>query len=376
MVLSLVFFLPGPASSQSPSEPSNSNFDKKLLVDLENQLDEFHESKKFSGVVLIAERGKIAFEKSAGYEDPKQKILLGPKSSFRLASVSKAFTAMAIMLLEKEGKLNLDDDIQKHLPDLPYKGITIRNLLHHTGGLPDYMGLAHKHWHPDVPVDERKAVTNEVVQQLFAKHKPKTLFKPGDKWDYSNTGYSLLGRIVTVASGMPCQDFVNQKIFAPLEMKHSKAPTVEAKDFDLKNRVYGFQFLRRRSKWQRLNDWNFLNGVFGDGGVYTSARDLVKWDQALYTERLVSKRMLDQASTAGTLNDGKKTDYGFGWIVLDRGNQKAVTHSGAWVGFNTFIQRELSNQTVLIVLSNSSGKGYEDILSTSRKAFESWKQPK
>ena len=375
MVLPLLLLLPETSSSQSVDEGTASNFDKKLLVVLEQQLNDLHKAKKFSGAVLIAERGKIAFEKSVGYEDPRKEIPLGPKSSFRLASVSKAFTAMAIILLEKEGKLNFDDDIQKHLPDLPYTGIAIRHLLHHTGGLPDYMGLAQKHWHPDVEVDKRKPVTNEVVQQLFAKHKPKALFKPGDKWEYSNTGYSLLGRIVTVASGMPCQEFVDQKIFAPLEMKHSKAFTTGEKGFNLDHRVYGFQFLRRKSKWHRLNDWNFLNGVFGDGGVYTSARDLLKWDQALYTEKLVPKKLLDQAFTPATLNNGKKTDYGFGWIVLDRGDQKAVTHSGAWVGFRTYIFRDLSNQTVLIVLSNSSGKGFDEITATSQKAFESWKQP-
>lgn len=335
--------------------PKVPQFDKAKLDDLAKRLDRAHERKKFSGTVLIAVDGKIVFEKSVGFANVKEQTPFDQHSSFRLASVSKQFTAMGIMLLKEDGKLDLDSPITKFFPELPYEGVTIRHLLHHTGGIPDYMALFTKHWDRETDFDKRKVAFNRDMINLLAEHKPERLFAPGEKWDYSNTGYVLLASVIEKVSGQTIQAFMQNRIFDPLEMKDSRVFEVSigvSKDFDLPSRVYGFMYV---GDDHVDNDWNFLNGMVGDGGIYASARDLLKWDQALYTEKLVKKAMLDEAFTSGVLKNGIETGYGYGWIVSrDKTEGLTTSHDGSWVGFRTSIQRHPDRKLTVIVLSNSS----------------------
>ena len=325
------------------------------MKEFSSLLEDLGSQREFNGTVLIAQDGQILFEKSIGFADVNSQRKLSDSSAFRLASVSKQFTAMCIMMLKEDGKLDFDDSITKHLRELPYKKITIRHLLNHTSGLPDYMGMFSQHWDQDVPDAKKKLVFNKDVLAMFAKHKPKPSFASGDRFEYSNTGYALLANIVESTSGMPIGKFMSQRIFKPLEMKNSKAfEGNDTKDSKDSNRVFGFEFMRKGKFGD--NDHHFLNGIVGDGGVYASARDLIKWDEAWRTEKLVSKKSIDEAFKPGQLNDGSNTDYGFGWVIgkNNKGHLRVI-HNGAWVGFQTYIQRETEEKKLLVILTNCSG---------------------
>ena len=333
--------------------PRTPTLEEVKLNALFKRLDRAFDNRIFSGTVLIAIDGQIVFEKSVGYSNPEDSSPFVENSSFRLASVSKQFTAMGIMMLKEEGKLDFDDDIRKHLPTLPYEGVTIRHLLHHIGGLPDYMSLFSKHWDKGVADDKKKTAFNKDLVQLFSDHQPQRDFAPGERYQYSNTGYVLLGSIIEAASGQGIHEFFRERIFDPVGMNDSFAFSPDEKLFHPDNRVYGFQWSDKESFVEV--DWNYLNGMVGDGGIYASARDLLKWDQALYGDELVSRETLDEAFTAGKLNNGKDTGYGFGWAISrskDRG--LVVSHGGHWVGFRTSIERQVDRKLTVIVLSNNS----------------------
>lgn len=343
-----------PSAAQQSS--SDAGFDREKLTQLKRTLADLDEERQFSGTVLVADQGKIVFESSVGYSDFREEKRFDENASFRLASVSKQFTAMGIMLLKQDGKLDYDDDIRKHIPEIPYQGITVRHLLHHTGGIPDYMSLFAKHWDRETGFKNRKLAFNKDIVALIAEHKPKRLFAPGEKFAYSNTGYALLGYIIEKASGMSAREFLAERIFQPLEMEHSQVFSPE-RNSGLPHQVYGFTYSKRKSKPFIENDYHYLNGAFGDGGIYASARDLLKWDQALYGDKLVTQALIAEAFASGTLNDGSSTGYGFGWGIVEQSDDTvAVSHSGGWVGFRTFIYRDLRHKTVSIVLCNSASQ--------------------
>lgn len=340
--------------------PRVAKFDAESLEKFSARMDKAFENKLFNGTVLIAVEGKVVFEKSVGFANIDEKTPLNENSSFRLASVSKQFTSMGIMLLKEEGKLDFDDDITKYLPTLPYKGVSIRHLMYHTGGLADYMDLFEKHWDTKTAEGKKKTAFNKDLVDLYSKHKPDPDFEPGERYEYSNTGYVLLGSIIEKASGQKIQEFFKSRIFEPLGMNDSSAFAKDENEFNPKSRVFGFA-------WQGdshvANDWNYLNGMVGDGGIYASARDLMKWDQALYGEKLVSQATLDEAFTVGKLNNGKETDYGFGWSVeRSKNDGLTVSHGGSWVGFRTYIVRGVDRKLTVIVLSNNSTSKLDQIL--------------
>jgi CubicO group peptidase (beta-lactamase class C family) len=338
-----------------------------ITSNIEKLLNTMHQNQQFNGTVLIAKKGKIITEQSFGYANPETGEKLTERSSFRLASVSKQFAAMGIMILKERGKLDYDDDIRLYLPELPYDGITIRHLLHHTGGLPDYMGLFEKNWESEKEFDDRSMAYNKDVVTLFAKYKPNIDFEPGEKYAYSNTGYVLLGEIIGRVSKQPIADFFQKNIFDPLEMKDSRAYSLDDK-FQLESRVYGFQYTSRGTI---PNEWTFINGMIGDGGIYASAQDLLKWDQALYTEKLVKQSTLKEAFTSGKLNDGTETGYGFGWGVSETDNgELTVSHSGGWVGFRTNIIRVLDEKLTVITLTNHSSNHLGHVIREVKNIYD------
>jgi len=307
-------------------------------------LTELDQKGKINGVVLVSENSKVIYQKGFGYANYEKKKPNQVQSCFRLGSVTKQFTAMAIMILKDQDKLSYEDDIRKYLPTLPYKGITIRHLLVHTSGLPDYMVLFAGKW------DKDKLAYKEDIVRLLAEYHPPVDFAPGEKWEYSNTGYSLLACIVEKASGMTFTEFMQKHIFTPLDMQNTLLTTGQ-KDQPIKNRVYGYS-----AKFENT-DYHYLNGIVGDGGIYSTVGDLFKWDQGLYNARLVKKSTWAEALTPYTLNDGSTTgDYGFGW-ELYRGDKKdVIEHGGGWAGFSNGISRDLKNQNAIIILTNNEGK--------------------
>ncbi len=309
----------------------------------------------FNGNVLVAESGTVIFEKSYGLANEETKQKLNLQTKFELASVSKQFTAMGIVLLEKQGKLNYDDDISNYIPELSfYDTISIRNLLNHTSGLPDYMDLFEENW------DKSKFVTNEDIVLEFAKHKPELLFLPNEQFDYSNTGYALLGLIIERASHLYFEQFLTKYIFEPLKMSNTfvyrsrfSPKTIDNYALGYVNDDHGKKCLTDSFGKEYYS--YYLDGIVGDGMVNSTLEDLLKWDRALYSNSLVNEEDKNLIFSSGTLSNGEKTDYGFGWFILENAKYgKIVNHSGGWAGYTTYIERHLDMDKTIIFLQNNS----------------------
>lgn len=330
--------------------------------DKTKQLDSLFKSlyaeKKLYGNVLIADKDNIIYQASFGLANHETNAALDAESIFELASVSKQFTAMGIMLLKKQGKLQYSDSLQKFIPGFPYPGITVRHLLNHTSGLPDYMELFAQHW------DSTKIATNKDIIELMTRHRPAPVFDPGEKWEYSNTGYALLATIIEKASGSEFGKYLEKNIFKPLDMKRT---LVLCRRFEKKTPPnYAFGYVREKEgDVYVLPDGvpgvgtmvYSLDGIMGDGTVNSTTTDLLKWDRALYTEKLVSHDAMKEAYTPATLNSGKTHPYGFGWATgTIEGIGSIVNHSGGWPGYGTLIERHLeTGRSIIILLNHETG---------------------
>lgn len=317
---------------------------QKRMKVLAQWLDALHADGAFNGTVLLTQHGTIRFEKHCGFSDVDGAVPLSEHSSFSLASVSKPFTALGILLLARRGRLTLDDRMAQHIPTLAsYGGITIKQLLHHTSGLPDYMELARVHWDPE------RILTNPDLIDLMATHRPPPYFAPGQRFEYSNTGYALLGEIIGRVSGIQFAEFMADEIFEPLGMNDSAAFNLASKGCPLRSRVFGMRKSMDRSSKKVRYDLNYLDGVFGDGGIYASARDIARWDSALRDGKLIPCDAYAKACISGRLNNGERTGYGFGWEIEA---PNVVGHWGEWQGFTSYVRRSQENCELLVVLSN------------------------
>jgi N-acyl-D-amino-acid deacylase len=250
---------------------------------------------------------------------------------------------MCILILQEKGMLQLDDDSKKFIPELPYKGISIRHLMTHTSGIPEYFDIFQRY---KTPLD---TLTNEKLLILLATYKPALDFITGTKWNYCNTNYVLLVSIIERASKMPIDAFIKKYIAAPLGLKdtyvyHVLMPSVPP------NHVYGFE---ETGETKKPNDLTVFDGVVGDGNVYSSVEDLYKWEQSLYTEKLVKKKTMAQAFEPVKLKDGTIYPYGFGWFIENEKEQKFF-HTGGWAGFINLIYRDVKNNRTIILLSSGS----------------------
>ncbi len=265
-------------------------FGQDNVQKIDSFLTSIYNSGNMNGNVLIAEKGKIIYKKSFGFSNETTKEKLNENSIFELASVSKQFTAMAIVILEEKGKLNYDENISKYIPELSdYPNITIRNLLNHTGGLPEYMEIM------DSTFDKTKIATNKDVISTFAKQKPQVLFEPNTKWEYSNTGYALLASIIEKVSGMSYGDYLLETIFMPLKMTNTFVYKRRFAPKKVANYAYGYVYSDSLQKYLLPDDLAetkrvvWLDGIVGDGSVNSTVIDLIKWDRALYADKLISK---------------------------------------------------------------------------------------
>jgi N-acyl-D-aspartate/D-glutamate deacylase/CubicO group peptidase (beta-lactamase class C family) len=313
------------------------------LKRLDSILFVMQQQELLNGAVLWAENGKTEYTRAAGVANIQTGEKITTKSAFNLASVSKQFVAMLVMILAQEGKLAYDDPITKLLPEVPYPNITIRNLLNHTGGMVEYFDLAQRYLGP------LDTLTNDGMLQLFKTHHPPLEFQPGEKWSYSNTGYVMLGSIVARASGKSFAEYFNEKIAVPLGLKntyvhHHQMPV----PFPTPNRVYGFSRVNGKNE---ANDLIRIDGVIGDGNVYSSVEDLAKWVNALDEYKLLPRAAMKIAYTPAKLNDGTTYPYGFGWGFEKNG--EVIAHTGSWVGFRTIVWRDTVRHVTLIALDNS-----------------------
>jgi len=333
-----------------------------LVASLDSITTAAVDTARFNGTVLVARDGEVIYQKSFGWANYDTREPLNDSSLFELASVSKQFTSMGIMILKERGALSYDDDVKTYIPELPYQGMTIRHFLTHTSGIPDYMDLFLKtRW------DRDKIVYNEDIVEALAKYKPDVLFTPGERWEYSNTAYALLATIIGRVSGKTYGQFLDENIFDPVGMTRTRTyNTRRSKGEVIPNYAFGFVYsdsLQRFALPDSLKDYWYvrtLDGVEGDGIVNSTTGDLFKWNKSLYTELLVKNLTVEEAFTPVTLNDGSTYPYGFGWgIETDSVMGKIVRHSGGWPGYSTHIRRYIDRGDCIIILSNNGGFGRE-----------------
>jgi CubicO group peptidase (beta-lactamase class C family) len=303
--------------------------------------------------VLVIKHGQVLFERGYGVTDLRSLHKIDARTNFRLASVTKQFTAMAIMLLVHDGKLRYGDRLTDIFSDFPAYGyaITIRNLLNHTSGLQDYEDLMPPP-DPNVPV-EQSQINDEGVLKLL-EQQTTTKFPPGTQWAYSNSGYVVLGMVVRKVSGESFPDFLHARIFAPLGMSNTIV-YVRGKN-EVANRAFGHSL--ENGAWKQT-DQSPTSATLGDGGVYSSVEDLAKWDRGLGQNTLLSAREMEPALTPVKVTDGHAAEpngtpaaYGFGWFLNTYKGHQRMWHYGETMGFRTTIQRFVDNKLTVIVLCN------------------------
>jgi CubicO group peptidase (beta-lactamase class C family) len=331
-----------------------------------------HDYFRFNGNILVARAGNIIYQQALGDADFNTKRQLNDSSVFELASLSKQFTAMGIMILKEKGKLDYSDNIKKFFPQLPYYNITIRDLLTHTSGLPQYEVQFEKYW------DHKKIAHNNDVIEMLKQRNDSLSFKPGTKWKYSNTGYALLAAIIENVSRLSYNDFLAKNIFQPLDMTHTFVYNTRRSTNKMPaNYALGFVYsdsLKQYILPDSLADYDmvyYLDGIVGDGCVNSTTGDLYKWDRALYSNKLVSKSTLDEMVSPLVLMSvmDSTTFYGFGVMVQPKSPRgKIISHTGGWPGYATLLIRRVDIDETIIVLSNnetSTGQlktGIESIL--------------
>ncbi|NVJ85469.1 MAG: beta-lactamase family protein [Algoriphagus sp.] len=324
----------------------------------------------FSGIVLVAENGEILFEKATGMRSYEKNIPLKPDDIFEMASVSKQFTAMMIMLCKEKGLLDFYDPVEKYV-DIPYKGISIRHLLTHTSGLPDYQAIMDEHW------DKSKVAGNPEILDYLRSYAPPKLFEPGERYQYSNTGYVILGSIVEKATGKDFVELSKEWIFEPLGMKSTSIRSLEEK---AKVPNFAAGHLKDESgNYINANRFHssdytvWLGNRKGPGRVSSTAQDLLIWDQALYTEKLVSQKTLEEAFKPFRLNDGTRSYYGFGWDIEPKSPfGKMVMHTGDNPGYKTMIVRFIEENKTIIVLNNNYHPDQMKLVEAATLALYKW----
>ena len=326
----------------------------KVRSKLDSLLKRIHKRHDFHGAVLVAKNKKIVYQNHIGTADFKKKTLLNKESVFQLASVSKQFTAAAIMLLQQRNQLKLTDTVNTYFPNFPYKAVTIKTLLNHTGGLPKYFWIAEHKW------QQKKAPSNNEMMELLTTSNVQRFFKPGRNFDYSNTGYFVLASIVEKISGTSFSSFLKQNIFEPLQMKNSYVYSFE-NDSIRENQLDGYRLHRG---WRHVKIRSTVNdAIVGDKNVYTTAEDLFKWTQGLNSGNLLSKESLALMFTKGETIYGRKVPYGFGFRI-DTKEKNSVYHYGKWNGFSTGLTTYLEDDLVVIILEHTS---YNALKSLNRK---------
>jgi len=315
---------------------------------------------------VVKKDGRVIFERGYGVRKLGTAEKIDADTNFRLASVTKEFTAMAIMLLVKDGKVRYDQRLTEIFPEFPAygKNITVRNLLNHTGGLPDYEELMDREEKTSGPrwSAEHQIQDDEVLSLLEKQTEGK--FAPGTSWEYSNSGYVVLGLMVAKASGMAYRDFLQKRIFDPVGMKHSVA--YQKGKNEVSQRAFGYS--KDGGKLVET-DQSSTSATLGDGGVYSNLRDMAKWDEALEKHTLLSEAEFAPALAPVKLADGsqphwpskpdgdnlapgKPVSYGFGWFLDPLNGHPRMWHSGSTTGFRTVIERFTKDGVSIVILCN------------------------
>jgi CubicO group peptidase (beta-lactamase class C family) len=304
--------------------------------------------------VLVLRDGAVLFRRAYGYADLEHEVAATPATNYRLASMTKQFTAAAILLLAEDGRLTLDDPIRSWLPELPAAAaaIRIRQLLTHVSGLIDYEDL--------IPAGSTRQVHDEDVLQLLAAE-DRTYFPPGSEYRYSDSGYALLSLIVARAAHESFATFLRTRIFVPLGMHGTVA--YEEGVSTVADRAFGYS--AQGAVWVRT-DQSLTSAVLGDGGIYSSIDDLARWDAALYDARLLRVASLQQAFAPSVATDDPNVRYGFGWRITGA----SVWHSGETLGFrNVIVRFPVRHFTVIILTNRNDPEPYGTALAIAKLYF-------
>jgi CubicO group peptidase (beta-lactamase class C family) len=306
--------------------------------------------------VVVVENGTVIFKSGYGFADIDNEVPVATDTAFHLASVGKQISAVAVMLLVKEGKISLEDLVAKHLPQFRGWGarVKVKHLLYHTSGVPDY--------YEDIE-DTYKRPTNAQALK-YLKSLGYLEFRPGAKFSYSNSGYDTVGALIQAVSKQKFSDFVDEKIFHPLEMSNT----------------YAFNNARREASKRAIgyysedgvyykDDTSPLNGLHGSGSIYSSVEDMAKYDAALFSGNLLPESLRAQLFVSGKTNKGTSIRYGLGWEL---GNESApyYGHSGAWMGFSTYYLHYPARKLSVIVVSNDTDADAEGLAFSTAVIFK------
>jgi len=303
--------------------------------------------------VLVARSGAITYEKAIGNADLELKVSLRPQMLFDLGSITKQFTAVAILQLMEKGKLALTDSLQKYIPGYPSKGytITIENLLTHTSGMPDYMQMGYKG-----PFLQRRDFTPKELIDLF-KNEPLE-FEPGTQFKYSNSGYYLLGYIIQVITGEKYERYIRENILEPLSLTHTfyKEPNAIIPDH-----VHGYK--KETANYENADFWS-PTIAYSAGGLASNPEDLFKWHQGLYAYKILKKETLERAFMPYILKNGTATGYGYGWYIATTNGIKSIGHGGAITGFLTNETYYPKEDVYIVILCNCDCAPMTDLPAT------------
>lgn len=326
---------------------------------IDRMYDSILKRHNFNGSILVAKNGEILLEDYQGYSNFTNKESITPSTAFHLASVSKTFTGMAIMKLWEDNKLNLDDSLQTFFPGFPYSGITVRMLLSHRSGLPNYV-----YFMTQDPVWRKKIATNNDMLQFMIDKKPALYGYPDRGFHYCNTNFALLALIVEKVSGQTFPEYMKNTIFTPLGMTHtfifSKKDSADYQpSYQPNNRPFPLEP---------------IDCIYGDKNVYSTVRDMFLWDQAIYNNKVVSQATYAEATKPYSLERPSMHNYGLGWRLMMLPNSKIIYHNGWWHGNNTVFTRLINDTATIIILSNRfnkaiySGMKIGTVFTNSKKA--------
>jgi CubicO group peptidase (beta-lactamase class C family) len=347
-IIILLFAL---ASCQASADKRANQIDSLPLAHIPHLPDReiYHEAVKeyvnanlvnnnFSGGILVAKNGVIVYEEYAGYKDFRSKDSLTAETPVHIASTTKTITAMAVLKLVEQGKLELDDTLNSFFPQLAYEGITIKMLLSHRTGLPNYLYYFEKNkW------DKKKMITNQDVLESLYKKQPGGSGRPGRNFNYNNTNYVLLATLIEKVSGLTYADFLKNEIFDPLKMKHTYV-------YDMHTAALATPSFNWDGSFWALDEFDL---TYGDKNIYSTPRDLLKWDQALSSGRVLNATLLDSAYTPLSNERPSIHNYGLGWrLLLLKNGKKVIYHHGRWHGFNSIFARLPEENATIIILGN------------------------
>jgi CubicO group peptidase (beta-lactamase class C family) len=360
------------STSNPPSQSVNAGsvnrkfYSEEELNYITHQITKMLIDSGFNGNVLIARLDTVIYERSFGFSSFSKSEPMNIETTFQLASISKTFTASAVLMLQRDSLIRIDDPVKKYIPEFPFSNITVRHLLTHTSGLQNYMWLVERNW------KKKERPTNEDILKLFISHSKNLNFRPGTRFEYSNSGYVFLGLLIERVSGQSFAQYIHENIFDPLGMERSFVYDLH-NPRSINNRAFGYRKAKGRNV---VIPDDALDGPLGDKGIFSSVHDLYKWDQALYGNDLLPPDMRQEAFQKARLNNDTLVNYGLGWRLQTYIGKNIVHHPGRWHGFRTSFKRFPDDRTTIIVLSNNNRgileiiNGIQDILYFDEK--EKW----